>query len=219
VASHYELLGVAPNADAAEIRKAYARIARERHPDRFTDLVQKTRAEEFFKEATAAYNALSNPRARAEYDAELAKPKLERPEEIAEDAFAKGMQQLEARDLTAAVEYFRTAIYNAPQEARYHAALGRAMARDSRHQRDAILALEQAARLSPQQAAYHADLAVLLQGQGLSIRARKAAETALLLAPHDPAVVRLAEELGVSGPDAGPPEKGSGLRGMLRRKP
>lgn len=219
MANHYELLGVAANADAAEIRKAYARIARERHPDRFTDPVEKTRAEELFKEATAAYNALSNPRARSEYDAELAKPKLERPEEIAEDAHAKGMQQLEVRDLTGAVEYFRRAVYNAPQEARYHAALGRALARDSRFVRDAILSLEQAARLSPQQAAFHADLAILFQRQGLNIRARKAAEMALLLAPDDPTVLRLAEELGVSGADAGPPEKGGGLRGMLRRKP
>jgi curved DNA-binding protein CbpA len=219
VASHYELLGVAPSADAAEVRRAYARIARERHPDRFTDPVEKARAEEFFKEATAAYNALSNPRSRSEYDAELATPKLELPEEIAADAHAKGMKLLEARDLTGAVELFRRAVYNAPQEARYHAALGRALARDSRHLRDAILALEQAARLSPQQAALHADLAILFQSQGLNIRARKAAEMALALAPQDPRVIRLAEELGVSGPDAGPPDKGGGLRGILRRKP
>ena len=29
---HYQTLGVAPTASAAEIRQAYARLARERHP-------------------------------------------------------------------------------------------------------------------------------------------------------------------------------------------
>ena len=61
--------GVARNATAADIRKAYVRLARERHPDRFTDPAEKKQAEEAFTELTAAFNALSNERSRREYDA------------------------------------------------------------------------------------------------------------------------------------------------------
>jgi cytochrome c-type biogenesis protein CcmH/NrfG len=44
---------------------------------------------------------------------------------------------------------FRIAAHNVPGEARYHLALGRARARDPRTAREAIEALETAARLAP----------------------------------------------------------------------
>ena len=44
MADYYEILGVATAATAAEVRKAYAQLARERHPDRFTDPAEKERA-------------------------------------------------------------------------------------------------------------------------------------------------------------------------------
>ncbi|HWH32544.1 MAG TPA: J domain-containing protein [Egibacteraceae bacterium] len=57
----YEILGVARDADAETIKRAYRRKARELHPDAGGD-------EESFKELTAAYEILSNERARANYD-------------------------------------------------------------------------------------------------------------------------------------------------------
>jgi len=61
-------------------------------------------------------------------------------------------------------------------------------------------------------------LALVLEGQGLHIRARKAAEAARSLAPDDPHVARIAAQIGTGGGDDAPPEPG-GLRGFLRRKP
>jgi curved DNA-binding protein CbpA len=218
VADFYDVLGVSRTATAAEIRKAYVMIARERHPDRFTDPAEKAQAQEFFKQATEAFNTLASERGRALYDAEAAKPKLTTPAEIAADAYARGLKQLEDRDIAGAVELFRAAAYHAPQEARCHAALGRALSRDPRSGREAVQALEEAARLAPQNPAFHAELALALESQGLHIRARKSAETALRLAPDDPQVARIAVQLGAGSEDENPPE-GGGFKGFLRRKP
>jgi DnaJ-class molecular chaperone len=62
---YYQVLGVARNASEAEIKKAYRRLARQYHPD-----VNKgdKKAEERFKEISEAYNVLSDPKQRQQYD-------------------------------------------------------------------------------------------------------------------------------------------------------
>jgi len=62
--SLYETLGVSDNATAAEIKKAYRKLARQYHPD-----VNKEKdAEEKFKEINAAYEVLSDKEKKAQYD-------------------------------------------------------------------------------------------------------------------------------------------------------
>mmetsp|Transcript_53348 Transcript_53348/g.155462 ORF Transcript_53348/g.155462 Transcript_53348/m.155462 type:complete len:257 (-) Transcript_53348:92-862(-) len=63
----YELLGVARDADADTIRRAYRRQALKWHPDK-QDADNRTYAEERFKLVSEAYQALSDPQKRAEYD-------------------------------------------------------------------------------------------------------------------------------------------------------
>src|SRR5271154_6702426 len=62
---YYDVLGVAREADDAEIKKAFRRLARELHPDVNTD---DPAAEEKFKEAAEAYEVLSDSDRRATYD-------------------------------------------------------------------------------------------------------------------------------------------------------
>ena len=62
---YYEVLGVAKNASADEIKKAYRKKAIQYHPDRNPG---DKEAEEKFKEAAEAYDVLSNPDKRARYD-------------------------------------------------------------------------------------------------------------------------------------------------------
>src|SRR5262245_58518661 len=216
MANFYEVLRVKPDASAAEIRKAYAVLARERHPDRFADPAEKARAEEFFKDLTAAFNALSNDKSRREYDESLARPRAAPPQEIAMNAYARGLEMYENKKYHEALELFRTAADLFPEDARFQAALGRTLARNPHWVHEGLQAIEKAVQLAPRVPTYQVDLAELLLGQGLKLRARKAAEAALHLAPTDERALRVLEQVGPSEPEAPPPA--GGLRNLLRRK-
>ena len=61
----YKVLGVSKTAAADEIKKKYRQLARDLHPDQNKDDAKK---EEKFKEGSEAYDILSDPKKRAEYD-------------------------------------------------------------------------------------------------------------------------------------------------------
>lgn len=66
--SLYDILGVAKEAEAEEIRKAYIKLAHKYHPDKTGG---DKAAEEKLKEINAAYDTLKNPDKRRQYDAML----------------------------------------------------------------------------------------------------------------------------------------------------
>jgi molecular chaperone DnaJ len=64
VNDYYEVLGVRRDASTDEIKRAYRKIAREHHPD----IAGEDGDGEMFKLATRAYEVLSNPEKRRQYD-------------------------------------------------------------------------------------------------------------------------------------------------------
>ncbi|MCU0661652.1 MAG: DnaJ domain-containing protein [Myxococcota bacterium] len=71
-ANHYELLGVTPDATRMDIRARYFELSKQLHPDRtfgrdIGDL--RRQLEQIFQRVTMAYEILSHPARRGEYDA------------------------------------------------------------------------------------------------------------------------------------------------------
>ncbi len=58
---YYSTLGVSPTATPEEIKKAYRKLANQHHPDKGGD-------QNKFKDISVAYDTLSNPQKKAEYD-------------------------------------------------------------------------------------------------------------------------------------------------------
>jgi curved DNA-binding protein CbpA len=81
--THYELLGVAPDATTADIRAAYRHRARALHPDR------RRGTDRAMSAVNEAWHTLSDPQRRASYDASLVPPKaLKAPKPRAASASA-----------------------------------------------------------------------------------------------------------------------------------
>ena len=81
---YYEVLGVGRNASDEEIKKAYRKSALKFHPDKNSG--DKT-SEERFKEISEAYEVLSDPEKRKQYDEELEALKSGPFSEQAESSF------------------------------------------------------------------------------------------------------------------------------------
>lgn len=65
--SHYEVLGISPTANAAEIKQAYRRLAKAEHPDQNPSPEANAR----FSRINEAYRILSDPLQRMRYDRSL----------------------------------------------------------------------------------------------------------------------------------------------------
>lgn len=68
--NYYDILGVNKNASEDEIKKAYKKLAIKTHPDKFANKseAEQKEAAEKFKEINEAYEVLSDPKRKANYD-------------------------------------------------------------------------------------------------------------------------------------------------------
>jgi curved DNA-binding protein CbpA len=221
--NHYEVLELPTTAKMSEIKDTYYAMARRYHPDRFhfrSGTKIHAQISSAFARVTQAYETLMNPNARAGYDNTLerlrqyaeanAKSKANQaaeshtefdPDESgsergrAEYSFREGCGALDQGRIRAAIEYLGNAARLEPQEARYRAYYGRALARDEKTRRLAETEFQTAVKLEPANAAFRTMLAELYFDLKFHRRAQTEVDRALSIDPHHNAANLLLRKL------------------------
>ncbi|HEX8459007.1 MAG TPA: DUF4388 domain-containing protein [Pyrinomonadaceae bacterium] len=215
---HYQILHLERTAAPAEVKRAYYALAKRFHPDRFqrdADASLRTQIEAAFMKITQAYETLGDARSRAAYDLKLgvqigvpassqtparAKPAADADthltrEQRAAEKFMQGVAALREGNLAAAVTLLGEAARLAPQQSRYHAFYGSALARDVRTRHQAEAALQTAIKLDGNDPGYRVMLAELMRALGHTLRAERELERALALDPKHDAARRQLDQL------------------------
>jgi curved DNA-binding protein CbpA len=223
--NHYEVLDVPTSADAGDVKLAYYSLARRFHPDRFHDLVETplhAQLEAAFARITQAHEALSNPDTRSAYDVKISALRRagklfsigemplrstdhqgERATSgvsdlaLAEQRFKEGAAALELGQTNTAIACLSAAARLAPNQARYRAYYGRALASHQQSRRLAEAELQAAVGLEPGNAEYHVLLGGLYRDLGFSRRAITQLERALSLDAKNVEARRMLESLEV----------------------
>lgn len=155
-ADYYAVLELNHTCVAEQIRSAYYFLARRYHPDRFRtgkleDL--RGRIESYFTQVTEAYNTLTDPRQRAEYDEQRADGRTEESEQnaayLAKQNFLRAKMLIGRGRFNDAVTSLENAITLDGQQATYHLELGCLLSRNPRMRRKAEEHLVLTNRIDP----------------------------------------------------------------------
>jgi curved DNA-binding protein CbpA len=196
--NYYEVLGVARDATIAEIRDRFRVLAREQHPDRFSD-DRKAQAEAAFQELTEAVNVLTNPERRKAHDFDLENLTQTEtdPKSIARVYMSKGIESYRAQDFAGAAENFEMAVRNDESEPRYHHHLALALSRLPQSLRTAVREIETALQMEPNNALFWKDAGSIYRRAGLFAKAEKAYTEALKWDPGSSEARRALEEIRI----------------------
>ena len=175
-----------------------------------------------FARVTQAYETLMNPNARAGYDNSLERArqfaqaeakKVKAAQDVARDesdndldgsetglgraeySFREGCGALDQGRINAAVKYLANAARLEPQEARYRAYYGQALAADEQTRRLAENEIQAAVKLEPANAAFRTMLAELYFDLKFHRRAQTEVDRALSIDPHNAAANLLLRKL------------------------
>lgn len=178
---HYQLLGVARDADTAAVRRAYVTAAKRFHPDslaRLGLLDLRGVSEVVFARIATAHEELADPQSRSDYDrAQQGAQDLDVGRVVqAEALFRKAEILLRAGNFAGALEFLRPTVAIWPDECAYQSAIGWALYKKTPSDpKTAREHLERAIALDRDDAVATFRLGVVLRALGEN----EAAETAL----------------------------------------
>ncbi len=182
----YAILGVEQEATPEEIRKAYLRLAKKLHPDRFpNDPEQRATAQTEFAKVTRAHDIVGDAQRRSEYDT-LRELKKNRTQVASDPSGQTGKQSKE----TGRFAPSRTSQTISEEEninikwANKHLNRAEDLFRRKKFQ-EAETAMKEAIRLVPLEPKYHNKLAEIYLARGWKTLAMTEVQAALRVNPKD----------------------------------
>ena len=184
---YYAILGVEDTATPDDIRKAYLKLAKKLHPDRFpNDAERKAEAQQQFSKVSRAHDVLGDPKQREEYDAmrifarNRAALDAGDPSTGGSASVPAGAAQSPATSQSLqAAKVDRQENWAAKHSDRAKECM------DRKRYQEAETAIKEAIRLDPNKVKYHVQLAEIYVARGWKTLALTEVQTALRLDPQD----------------------------------
>lgn len=195
-ADYFEALGIARQCGGSEVRRAYYKLAKEYHPDRFLgsglSKEMSIKINEMFQYVTQAYTVLSDSKSCSDYLDELVngpKKTININEVIeAETAYQEGRTLLNIRRFSAAIKPLQRAIELSPEEPEYLThfawALFKASPEKPAAQNQALEVLIASRELNPGHDLTHLYLGHIYHLQGKDRQSEKSFEMAVQANPN-----------------------------------
>ena len=216
--NYYELLGVRKTSSTQEIRNAFRKLARERHPDRVPP-EEKEEAEKKFQELTEAVNVLTNEAKRKQHDTELQRGRGGEATvdfaQIAKAYVSQGVKSFREGDYLTARDHFDMAVKHHQDDAKAYHYLALAAAKLPSGMKQAISAIETAVRKEPMNPLYLKDAGMMCRQVGLTAKAERYLQEALQWDRDNLEIQTALAELKES---KGKGESGRGILDSLFRK-
>jgi DnaJ-class molecular chaperone len=182
--SFYDILGIKQEATPQQVSEAFRKIVLEKHPDRFKDPTEKAEAEYLLKDVTEAYNTLSKPAQRQEYDRSLSRPQAtaaqhKSVQEQVRELVQGGLARTRSGDWTSALALFDHVLRLEPNndQALFHSGMIRL--KNPKWRTQGTQQVEKAIELNSFSAHYVREYAEFLLANGLQLRAQRLLENAL----------------------------------------
>ena len=219
-ADYFEALGISREAGSSEARRAYYRLAKEYHPDRFLgsglSREMSSKINEMFQYITQAYTVLSDPESCASYLDELVngpKKSIDINQVIeAETAYQEGRNLLKVRRYAAAASSLQRAIELSPEEPEYMThfawALFKSSAEDPEVQNRALEVLLASRELNPSLDLTHLYLGHVYHALDKQRQAEKSFEMAVQANPDCTEALRELRLINLRREQAAPQSKG-----------
>lgn len=224
-ATHYQALGLEPDASPDAIKTAYLAAARRYHSDAFAGLTlgnARRAAEQLFARVSEAHDVLSTPKKRADYDIFLDRKAKGLPTDVgailrAESIFQRGEVLFKAGRWDDAEAAFREALTLNHAEAEFHAYLGMAVARAKKKPELGLDHVAHALELDPRSKAAQLFRGVLKHDAGETEEAKKILRKLL---EQEPDFAEAQAELSRIRASQKPAQtqKGAGILGRLLKK-
>ncbi|MCL5023707.1 MAG: DnaJ domain-containing protein [Nitrospirae bacterium] len=186
---YHRILDVDEGASAEEIKRAYHKMAKEFHPDRYLRFASDSLREKVhvvFSCINEAYRELYGTRKPPRSEAPVSKEKSqsETNRDLAKSRAKEGLLLFSAGRYEEAATFFGQAVYLDGTEPEYHHYLGMAFL-NCKKMKPAEGSFKKALELDPTNAKYGAELGHLYLKLGFGARARTAFERALKCDPSD----------------------------------